>query len=334
MLHLWRPRRAQHSPPTKRQTVLRVEPLEARDLPSAQVLGSASPCVLPSHEPSLIAITAGPVGGPERAAADAAEGPRRSLWSSFPTILIGGVANGRLSIPVPGPSRETALIQPPDFESLSRAFEPHSASAGLTLSLLAANDLPGAGDAVTNALSRPAADVRNAALPSSLSPANADALRGVTTAVVGAGIGAAEGQPARAVAELFALGAAAPVDAALSLPQNLAAGLPKNAAATLLADGTPAQAVAPAPVAPAVAELLKPAAAWDPSKPLLALQQLLPGGGEPKPASVLARLLRWPYLPGAVVAVAALEAFRRYVRRSARRPAATELPEITGPRGL
>jgi hypothetical protein len=81
-----------------------------------------------------------------------------------------------------------------------------------------------------------------------------------------------------------------------------------------------------------LAGLLTPAAAWAGPGPFRLLRQFFPrADGGRDLAAVLTRLLRSPWVAGAVTALAALEVLRRRARRA---PSATELPEITGPSGL
>jgi hypothetical protein len=97
-------------------------------------------------------------------------------------------------------------------------------------------------------------------------------------------------------------------------------------------DTKPEGAGAPAGV-PWLAELLQPTG-WGAAQLLLAPQQFLPWHeqGDQPLAAKLTSLLHSPWLPGTVAALVALEVARRQAAR--RSSAATDFPEITGPRGL
>jgi hypothetical protein len=87
---------------------------------------------------------------------------------------------------------------------------------------------------------------------------------------------------------------------------------------------------------PVLAGLVTPATAWVGSSPFRFLRQFFPqaqGAGRSLAAS-LTQFLRSPWVIGTAAALAALDVLRRARRARRRAPAATELPEITGPRGL
>jgi hypothetical protein len=88
--------------------------------------------------------------------------------------------------------------------------------------------------------------------------------------------------------------------------------------------------------APWLAELLNPTAIRDASRPLFALPHLFPWHreGEPNLASTLTHILRSPGLSATVATLIALEMIRRHARAARQSSTVTQLPEITGPRGL
>jgi hypothetical protein len=85
---------------------------------------------------------------------------------------------------------------------------------------------------------------------------------------------------------------------------------------------------------PALAGLVTPAVAWVGPGTFRFLGQFFRRAEEAGRglATSLMQFLRSPWVVGTAAALAALEVLRRRVRHRA--PSATELPEITGPRGL
>jgi hypothetical protein len=85
---------------------------------------------------------------------------------------------------------------------------------------------------------------------------------------------------------------------------------------------------------PALAGLLTPVAAWAGPGPFRLLRRVLPQAQDAGRdlTAALAQFLRSPWVAGTTAALATLHVLRRRARRRA--PVATELPEITGPRGL
>src|SRR5207248_7889390 len=97
----------------------------------------------------------------------------------------------------------------------------------------------------------------------------------------------------------------------------LGAAVPSNPADVmppLVLDPANLFAAGPA-AAPWLAELLTPSGV-DTANPLLALRQFFSGAepGDYTSAAMLTRLLRSPWVPGAVVTLVALELFRRHAR--------------------
>ncbi len=181
-------------------------------------------------------------------------------------------------------------------------------------------------NAATNAVGQQTADARIVALTVASVPAG-NTPRCVVGALASAGVGgASDARLVWTVADAVVRGPAVVIDATAGvLPRAAAPGLQH------LADTTSnlALPLAATPLPPVLADLLTPTAVS--SGPLLALQNLWPTEAELETASLFTRLLRSPYLPGAVVVLGTLELFRRRLRR---RRMATELPEITGPVGL
>jgi hypothetical protein len=194
----------------------------------------------------------------------------------------------------------------------------------------------------------PPAELRRAVAqqPAVLAPPSltgGETLRGIASMLVISGAGYAEEvHGPHAVAESLLRGVTVGADSGTvaASAQVIAAGVGpdlqvpvKTPDATLVPVGGPASQVA-GTMAPWLADILVPPAAWDSSRPLLDIQQLLPAEGEHTLGSVLTRLLHTPALSAAVAALAALELVRRRLRCGAWRPPAVELPEINGPRGL
>jgi hypothetical protein len=86
---------------------------------------------------------------------------------------------------------------------------------------------------------------------------------------------------------------------------------------------------------PLLAGLLQPAVALGKFKSTFAMPQPLSPAEESSWIGWVNRLLRSPFLPGAVVAIGGLEVLRRYIRRSAGKDGGPiDVPEVTGPVGL
>ena len=342
-----------------RRAVPRVELLEPRDLLAGSFAGPPLPVHDPSPGPSTTAApwAARPSG--EVTPAPSAQGLHAGGDGRAPEAA-GGVApsehwEGREAFNRPGPNEWAypgawSADARPRPEGEPASFVVLVVEGEMTTHDVQNSPLPSAaaGDSLAGAANEPAADTEQ---PAPAQPAAAVAVERVTTNIP-LPVTAEQG-PSRQTA---GRPLAPPTVAALSPPLNVPALGAQGAAPSaslvfglgasedvqtdhafpLAPEVGPASGEGPADrpaPGPALAGLLTPAVAWVGPGPFRLLRQFFPGAadGGRDLAAALTRLLRFPWVAGAATALAALEVLRRRARRG---PAATELPEITGPSGL
>jgi hypothetical protein len=359
LLRALRPKTLPRSRPGRPpRALLWVEFLEPRDLPTSSFVGRALPAPAPSPEPRAVAVpwAARPSAdatssSPEGLHSWGASGPTEPVGSTYPPEYLAG---SRPYDRRPGPGEwshpevsfagllerpVTAVQSTPRPSAAVRDLTTAAEQPATPTSQSAADHQPeeAAVERITVVILTPAAPAANVQLalpvPADRSPGRqpSDQPRAVTTALtqaipLGALVTGAQGPPPSAPLTFSADASpeGVPADQVLPLAPE---GPPPSGGAT----ERPAQG----PLAvPALAGLVTPAAAWAGPGPFRLLRQFFPQAQDAGRclASSLTQFLRSPWVVGTAAALAALDVLRRRARRRA--PAATELPEITGPRGL